>query len=87
MTKRTKEYRAEYMQKYIAKKKEELWYKYLRSKTEKAKDYYNKNRKVCQKKALEYYYENKEEILKKYKEEKLLYIGKKAKILREIDKY
>lgn len=87
MTKRTKEYKSEYMKKYREKKKEELWYSYLRSKTEKQKIYYSKNKEYCKKKALEYYYRNREDILQKYKEEKLLYIGKKAKILREIDKY
>ena len=87
MTKWTKEYRAEYMKKYIAQKKEELWYKYFQSKTEKQKEYYSKNRKECQKKALDYYYKNRKEICKKQREFKRQYYSKKAQILRKINEY
>ena len=86
MTKRTKEYKSEYMKKYREKKKEELWYLYLRNKSEKQKIYYSKNKEYYIKKALDYYYSNKEQILEKHKAQNLLYIGKKAKILREIDR-
>ena len=63
----TKEYRAEYMKQYFAKKKEELWeYGYYLKRTKE----YTPQRKE---KSLEYYYKNKERISQQNKLKRQMY--------------
>jgi hypothetical protein len=59
----------------------------LRSKAERQKKYYKQNTEICKEKSLKYYYDNRKEILEYQKDFRLLYVNKKARILREIDKY
>lgn len=60
--KRTKEYRAEYMKEYFAKKKEKMWA--VQYSLSRQKENTDKKRKYC----LSYYYKNREKILKYHKD-------------------
>lgn len=63
MTKWTKEYRVEYMKKYFAKKKWEIWEEAYREKRrQEYSEYTRKN-------SLKYYYNHRERILKQKKEQ------------------